>query len=472
MKKNDIITAEAEGCTRDGAGVVRHEGRAVFVKGALPGELCRIRITKVGSSAVYGRLEELLRPSPERTEPDCPYYPVCGGCAFRHASYEEEKRIKLMGVNDALERIGGLELRADGILGSENILRYRSKSILAAGRDSRGRAVTGFFRPRSHDVISIDGCLLQSAAADRAAAVLRGWMDDLSVPHYDEQSGRGLIRHLFSRLGMVCVVSRARPRGLDELVRRLTGEVDGLRSVVLNINPSEGNTVLSGSFETLWGEDTVSAELGSLRFRLSPLSFFQVNIPQARRLYELAIDYASLTGKENVVDLYCGVGSVGLSAAPFAGHVTGVEIVPSAVENARSNALENGVDNAEFILADAADAAARFAAEGMRPDVLFVDPPRKGLDASVISSIARMGPDRVVCISCDPATLARDLKLFASCGYTAVKASAVDMFPRCGHVETVVCLSNKNAKPKDYVEIGVDAEDYYRIKDSENKKGK
>ena len=441
MKKNDIIIAETDGCTGDGAGVARCEGRAVFVKGALPGELCRIKIMKVGSSAVYGRLEELLRPSPERIEPDCPYYPKCGGCAFRHASYEEELRIKLSRVNDAFERIGGLELRADTILASENILRYRSKSVLAVGRDSLGRAATGFFRPRSHDVIGTESCLLQSEAADRAAAVLRGWMDDLSVPHYDEQSGRGLIRHLFCRLGMVCVVSRSRPDGLGELVRRLVDGVDGLRSVVLNVNPTRGNTVLSGSFETLWGEDSVTAELGPLRFGLSPLSFFQVNIPQARRLYGLAADYAELSGKEDVIDLYCGVGAIGLSAAHLARRVTGVEIVPSAVENARSNALENGIMNAEFIQADAADAAARFAAEGRKPDVLFVDPPRKGLDASVIRSVAEMGPEKVVYISCDPATLARDLKLFSACGYTAVKASAVDMFPRAGHVETAVLMS-------------------------------
>lgn len=446
LQKNQLHEAEITGCTSEGQGVSRVGGRVVFVKGALPGERCRIRILKAGRNAVYARIEELLRVSPNRIAPDCPCYGSCGGCDYRHASYPEELRLKLERVNDAFQRIGGLDLRAAEILPAPETDRYRAKAIFNVGEDREGRPVTGFFRARSHEVIPVEDCLLQLPEANRAAAVLRRWMADQRIPVYREESGRGVIRHLFVRSGMVCVVAAGKPRCTDKLIEALRNELPGLRSVIWNENHSRGNTVLAGDFYTLWGEERVEVSLSGLRFRLSPRSFFQVNPAQAERLYALAVEYAALTGRERVVDLYCGTGAIGLLAAFRAAEVTGVEVVQAAVEDAKRTAEENGIGNARFICADAAEAAARFAAEGMKPDVLFVDPPRKGLAPEVIGSIAEMAPGRVVYVSCDPATLARDLKLFQEKGYRAEKAIAVDMFPRTRHVETVCLLYHQKDK--------------------------
>ena len=441
LVKNQLHEVQITGCTSEGQGVSRIAGRVVFVKGALPGERCRIRILKAGRSAVYARIEEMLLPSPQRVEPDCPCYGKCGGCDFRHASYSEELRIKLERVNDAFQRIGGLELRAEEILPAPETERYRAKAIFNVGEDREGKPITGFFRARSHEVIPVEDCLLQDTEANRAASVLRLWMAEQRIPAYQEESATGLIRHLFVRSGMVCVVAAGRPRRTDSLVADLIREVPDLRSVVWNENRSRGNTVLAGDFSTLWGEDRVEVTLSGLRFRLSPRSFFQVNPLQAERLYALAVELAALSGGEHVVDLYCGTGAIGLLAASRARAVTGVEVVQATVEDAEKNAEENGIGNARFLCADAAEAAARFAAEGMKPDILFVDPPRKGLATEVIGSISEMGPGRVVYVSCDPATLARDLKLFLEHGYCAEKAFAVDMFPRTRHIESVVKLT-------------------------------
>ena len=444
LEKNQIHEAVITGCTSEGQGVARVAGQAVFVKGALPGERCRIRILKAGKTAVYARIEELLTPSPHRIQPDCPCYGKCGGCDFRHVDYPEELRIKLERLNDALQRIGGLELRAEEILPAPETDRYRAKAIFNVGEDREGKPVTGFFRARSHEVIPVEDCLLQQAEANRAAEVLRRWMEEQGIPAYREDTGRGLIRHLFVRSGMVCVVAAGKPRGADALIEDLRGALPGVRSIVWNENRSRGNTVLSGDFHTLWGEDRVEVGLSGLRFRLSPRSFFQVNPAQAERLYARAAELADLGGGEHVVDLYCGTGAIGLLTAAKAADVVGVEVVRAAVEDAERTAAENRIPNARFICGDAAEAAARFAAEGRKPDVLFVDPPRKGLAPAVIRSIADMGPGRVVYVSCDPATLARDLKLFREKGYRAEKALAVDMFPRTRHVETVVQLSKGN----------------------------
>ena len=446
LVKNQLHEVQITGCTSEGQGVTRVAGRVVFVKGALPGERCRIRILKAGRSAVYARIEEMLLPSPQRIVPDCPYYGRCGGCDFRHAAYSEELRIKLERVNDAFQRIGGLALRAEVILPALETERYRAKAIFNVGEDKEGKPVTGFFRARSHEVIPVEDCLLQHTEANRAAAVLRRWMAEQRIPVYREESGTGLIRHLFVRSGMVCVVAAGRPRRTDSLVAELIRELPHLRSVVWNENRSRGNTVLAGEFSTLWGEDQVEVILSGLRFRLSPRSFFQVNPVQAERLYALAVELAALSRGERVVDLYCGTGAIGLLAASRAKEVTGVEAVQAAVEDAEKTAEENGIGNARFLCADAAEAAARFAAEGMKPDVLFVDPPRKGLTPEVIGSIAVMGPSRVVYVSCDPATLARDLKLCQEHGYRAEKAVAVDMFPRTRHCEVAVSMTRAGSK--------------------------
>ena len=440
LGKNQIYTAEIVGCTSEGQGVARIDGRAIFVKGALPGEVCRIRILKVTKTAVYAKIEDMISASPNRIQPDCPNFGKCGGCDFRHVRYEEELRIKLQRVNDAFQRIGGLSLTTEEILSADHVERYRSKAVLSVGQRN-GSAISGFYRSGTHEVIPVEDCLLQTNEANAAARILRQWMDEYRIDDYNEKTGKGFIRHLFVRSGMICLVSFGRPPKTERLVERLRAGLDRLKSVILNINRSEGNTILNGSFETLWGSDTVDVMLSGLSFRLSPQSFFQVNPAQAEKLYAKAIELAGLHGTERVIDLYCGAGAIGLLAAHSAESVLGVEIVPDAVKNARENMERNKIKNIEFICADAASASEMLASEGRRADVLFVDPPRKGLAESVISDIAKIQPDRVVYVSCDPGTLARDLKRFAGFGYAAQKAVAVDMFPRTRHVETVVLMS-------------------------------
>ena len=444
LEKNRIIEAVIEGCTSEGLGVARIGGRAVFVRNALPGERCRVHILKVGKTAVYAKVAELLEASPGRQEPDCPYFGRCGGCDYRHAVYEEELRLKLGRVNDAFQRLGGLDLRAEEIIPAPSLNRYREKAVFNVGEDGAGMPVVGFYRARTHEIIPVEDCLLLPETANRAAGLLRRWMRENRIHAYREETGKGLIRHLFVRSGMVCVVAAGKPRQTETLVEIMREGLPELKSLVWNENRSRGNTVLAGAFYPLWGEERVEVSLSGLRFRLSPQSFFQVNPAQAERLYALAIQLAKLTGGEQVVDLYCGTGAIGLLAATQASRVTGVEVVPSAVKDAEETAFRNGIENARFLCADAAEAAARFAAEGMKPDVLFVDPPRKGLAPEVIGSVAAMGPSRVVYVSCDPATLARDLRLFAEQGYKAEKALAVDMFPRTCHVETVCLLTHKD----------------------------
>ena len=447
LRKNQELDCAIEGCTSEGLGVARVEGRAVFVLDALPGEKCRIRILKVSRSAVYAKVLERFGDSPLRARPDCPHYGRCGGCDWRHVSYAGELEFKLQRVNDAFQRIGGLDLRASEIVPAPATERYRAKAIFNLA-EREGKPVAGFYRARSHEVISVEDCLLQTEEANRAAKVLRRWMEDFRVPAWDEARGRGLVRHLFVRSGMVCMAAAGEPVHEKELIEAFRAALPGLRSLVWNKNARPGNTVLAGQFRTLWGEDTVEVTLSGLRFRLSPRSFFQVNPAQAEKLYSLAVSMAELTGSETVVDLYCGAGAIGLLAAPHAREVLGVEVVSAAVEDAREAAARNGVSNIRFLCADAAEAAARFAAEGRKPEALFVDPPRKGLDPSVIGSIAAMAPRRVVYVSCDPATLARDLRRFADLGYAAEKAVAVDMFPRTRHVETVALLSRRKDEPR------------------------
>ena len=438
LRKNDIYEAHIDGFTSQGAGVCRIGGRAVFVPRALPGETWRVRVVKVTRSAVWGRGEALLVPSPARLEPACPVFGKCGGCATMHMEYEQELRFKLDRVNDALRRIGGLELQADKIIGAEAQEGYRNKAIynFAPG------PVCGFYRPRSHDVTQTDRCLLQPACFDRAAGALLRWMKENGIDAYDESTGQGLVRHLYlrktSRDFAACIVAAGRvPDSAADALRRACPELTG---VLLCENRKSGNVVLDGPIRTLWGKDRVEEHLCGANFDLSPLTFFQVNTAQAERLYTLAGEYAQSAGK-TVLDLYCGAGSIGLSVARDAARLIGSDIVPSAVENARANAAKNGVTNAEYLCGDAKNVARKLAESGLRPDVIIADPPRKGMDETVLQAIVSMAPERVVYISCDPGTLARDLKRLAELGYTATRCTAVDMFPRTHHTECAVLLT-------------------------------
>ena len=443
LKKNDIVPVHIDGAASGGEGVAHVDGQAVFVKGALPGEECLAHILRSQRGVVWAKADSVTAASAHRIAPECPVFPRCGGCALLHADYEEELRIKRERVNDAFARIGGLDLRVDSVTGSDERFGYRNKAVFAVGR-AGGRAVTGFYRARSHDILPVERCLLQTDAANAAAAVLREWMDATGAPEYDEQTHKGCMRRLMARTASdgstaVCLVCAREPRGLDGLVEALRRGVPGLVSVTLDLNSSHGNAVLSGDQRLLWGAPRLTDTVLGLRFSLSPMSFFQINRRQAERLYSRAIEYASLDGCAHLLDLYCGTGTIGLCAARYVGRVTGAEVVPEAVEDARENARANGIENASFITGDAAEAARRLADAGERPDVIIVDPPRAGLEAGVIAEIVRMAPERVVYVSCDPATLARDLRVFAP-DYTAVAASAFDMFPATSHVESVVKL--------------------------------
>ena len=442
LEKNNIYTARIEGYSSEGLGIARIDGQVVFVHGAVRGELCRVLVMKVLKNAAFGKVTELLEPSPERREPDCPYYGRCGGCDFRHLSYREELWAKRQRVQDALTRLGGSDVEVEEILGAADPLYYRNKSQypVSAGK-------VGFYRARTHDVVDIERCLIQKPQADAAAAALRDYLRDFAVPSYDEKTGRGLLRHLYVRTNrrgesLVCVLANGeRLPHEEELIGRLRRAVPDCVGVVLGVNTRRGNTILGERYRTLWGADTLEDELCGLTFRLSVPSFYQVNRDQAEVLYRKAVEYAGLTGGELVVDLYCGAGTITQVMAGGAGRVIGAEIVPEAIEDARENARRNGIENVEFFCGDAAQLAADFAGRGLRPDVICVDPPRKGLAPEVIAAAAQMAPQRVVYVSCDPGTLGRDVKRFAEYGYRVQRAAACDLFPRCAHVETVVLLS-------------------------------
>lgn len=447
--KNKSYIINIESYSSEGDGIGRIDGVAVFVKGALVGETCKISIMKVGKSCAWGRLVKVITPSPERIEPDCPHFESCGGCRLRHMTYEEELRCKRQRVDDALRRIGGLELSVSAIHGAENPQRYRNKAVFPVSEDKKDGVKVGFYQERTHEVTDINACLLQSDQADKAGRILRRWMHKYKVTAYDERAHMGLVRHLFVRTNrrrecLICIVVNGPALPFEhELVKALRAGLPKTVGILLNTNTERTNVILGRKYRTLWGSETIQDRLCGLTFELSVPSFFQVNRDQAEVLYNIAVDYAGLTGEETVVDLYCGTGTISLVMARKAKKVIGAEIVAPAVRNARENAQRNGFDNAEFICADAGEAAQELARRGIRPDVISVDPPRKGLSLEVIDAIGTMQPERVVYVSCDPATLARDLKRFAEVGYQAVKAEAVDMFARTGHVETVCLMSRK-----------------------------
>ena len=454
IEKNQVYQAEITGYTAEGLGVARLGGRVVFVHGGVRGERCTVQILKVQKHVAFAKVREVLASAPGRQAADCPHYPACGGCAFRHVTYQEELEAKRQRVEDALRRLGGADIAVSEILPSPQTLRYRNKSQFPVGPGGE----IGFYRARSHQVIPVSDCLLQRPAANRIAVALGEYMRTFKVPGYDERTGEGLVRHLYVRTSaageaLVCVVVNGErlphEEKLAEIVRRAWPDTVG---VVLNTNRRNTNVILGEKYRTLWGTDRLEDTLCGLRFSLSIPSFYQVNRDQAERLYAKALELAGLTGRETVLDLYCGTGTITLAMAGRAGRVIGAEIVAPAIEDARRNAAANGITNAEFFCGDAGEVAARLAAEKLRPDVICVDPPRKGLGEDVVAAIAQMAPARVVYVSCDPATLGRDVKRFGGLGYRAVRACAVDMFPGTRHVESVVLLERSIGRDTDYGE--------------------
>lgn len=461
LAKNQCYEMTCESFGQDAQGVCRQDGIAVFVPGLLPGERARVRIVKPEKRYAFGRIEELLEKSPNRAEPFCPIYKRCGGCVCQHMTYETSLAFKRRQVQDLLERVGGLSIEVPPVLGMAHPFGYRNKGAYPVAQVG-GAPACGFFAPRSHDLIPLpqNGCAIQGEDSAKATQAVLAWMRQNNVPAYDELTGRGLVRHIMTRstthgeLMVVLVVTRADIPKAGQLIELLKAAVSGLCSICLSINSRRTNVILGTDIRVLWGKDTMEDTLCGLRFSVSPLSFFQVNPAQTEKLYGLALEYAGLTGSETVVDAYCGAGTISLLLAQKAKKVIGIEIVPEAIQNANENAVRNHIENAEFHVGATEDLLPRLIADGLRPDVIVLDPPRKGCEPAVLDAIIAAAPKRVVYVSCGAPTLARDAKLLVEGGYTAEKVQCVDMFCWTGAVETVMVMSQQ--KPDDVIRVGID----------------
>lgn len=448
LAKNQCFEMTCDAFGQDAQGVCRHEGMAVFVPGLLPGERALVRIVKPEKRYAFGRVEKLLEKSPSRAEPFCPIYKRCGGCVCQHMTYEASLAFKRQQVQDLLRRVGGLSIEVPPVWGMAHPFGYRNKGAYPVAQTDDAPAC-GFFAPRSHDLVPLpeNGCAIQGEDSARATQAVLNWMRENSVPAYDEQTGRGLVRHIMTRsttsgeLMVVVVVTRADIPKASRLIELLRAAVPGLCSVCLSVNSRRTNVILGTDIRVLWGKAAMEDTLCGLRFSVSPLSFFQVNPQQTERLYGLALEYAGLTGAETVVDAYCGAGTISLLLAQKAKKVIGIEIVPEAIQNANENAARNGIANAEFHVGATEELLPKLVENGLRPDVIVLDPPRKGCDPAVLQAIIAAVPKRVVYVSCGAPTLARDAKLLAEGGYAAEKVQCVDMFCWTGAVETVMVLS-------------------------------
>ena len=443
--KNQIYETTVTDYTAEGQGVAHIEGCAVFIPNAIAGEKLKVRIEKAQKTWAAGKIVEILEKSPYRMNRECPVAKLCGGCDFWHMDYQEESRLKADRVRQCLNRMGGEALETVQILSAPTCYGYRNKAQYPVA-EKKGKAYAGFFRAGTHDVVENKRCLILPPETDAVKDAVMDYVNQFRVPVYDETTHRGLLRHIYVRRGvvsgqvLVCLVCNGNrlPR-VPELLKRLE-KIPGFTTLVLSVNTKKGNAVLGEEFITLHGPGYIEDTLCGLTFRLSPRSFYQVNHHQAQRLYEAAITQAEITGNDLVLDLYCGVGTITLAMASAAGKVIGVEVIPQAVEDAKDNARRNGIVNAEFFCGDAGAAALELEKKGIRPDVVVVDPPRKGLNADTIEALHRMQPRRIVYVSCDPATLARDVALLKERGYSLKNAMAADLFPRCAHVESVVTL--------------------------------
>ena len=447
VEKGKTYTIDILRLGTNGEGVGRVENFTVFVDGALPGETVTARITFVKKQYATGRLEKVQKPSEHRVKPPCSVYAECGGCQLQHLSYEGQLTEKRQQVQDAVERIGKLkDIPILPTLGADDPWTYRNKMQLPVGGDKRSLHI-GCFAEKSHRIIDIDACPIQKGGNNKIIPVVRQWMKDYKIPAYDEDKGTGIVRHIMGRTGvhsseiMVCIVT-AVPMvpHMKELVQMLRKDVPGLTSVIQNINSRHTNVILGNKTKVIYGSPTISDSIGDLSFRISAQSFFQVNSEQAQKLYDTALSYADLKGNETVVDVYCGTGTITLFLAKRAKFAYGIEIVEPAIRDAVKNAKDNGVKNAHFMCGDAAYKLPELLRSGVKPDVIVIDPPRAGCEEKVLNAIASVKPKRVVYVSCNPATLARDLAYMNTRGYETKKVQPVDMFPQTHHTEAVVLL--------------------------------
>lgn len=450
LSKNDKIELTIDALTSEGSGIGRYDGFAVFVRGTVPGDRIIAHIIKATKSYAIGIIDKILSSSPSRIESDCPYSKKCGGCSFRDMTYDEELKYKRARVQDAIQRIGGLDIEVEDIVSADSINHYRNKAQYPVCICD-GELFAGFYAYKSHRIIPCPDCLLQPVEFEQGINAFAKWVEEADVSSYDEKTGKGLLRHIYFRKGfktgevMACAVINGNTLPMQELLVDLLREnVDGLKSVVVNINKQDTNVVLSNESKCIWGSPYITDELLGKVFAISPNSFYQINRTQCEKLYTIARELADFKGDEVLLDLYCGVGTIGLTMADYVKDLIGIEIVPQAIENAKENAKRNNIKNARFICGDAPKGAEILKKQGIKPDVIILDPPRKGCDKSLFDTVEQMSPKRIVYVSCDSATLARDLAVLEDKGYSTKRVVAVDLFPRTPHVESVALIERQS----------------------------
>ena len=462
FRKNDLVTLEIEDCGIDGEGIGKADGFTVFVKDAVIGDTVTAKIIKAKKNYGYGRLMEVLKPSPYRVEPKCEFARQCGGCQLQALSYDQQLVFKTNKVKGHLERIGGFtDIPMEPIIGMDELFHYRNKAQFPVGRNKEGKIVTGFYAGRTHNIIENRDCALGVPENKEVLARVIAHMEKYGIEPYNEATGKGLVRHVLIRYGyftkevMVCLILNGNKIPKEELLVKSLCEIPGMTSITINVNKKQSNVILGEKIRLLWGQEYITDRIGDISYQISPLSFYQVNPMQTQKLYAKALEYADLHGEETVWDLYCGIGTISLFLAQKAKFVRGVEIVPAAIENAKENAKLNGLENTEFFVGKAEEVLPReYKKNGVYADVIVVDPPRKGCDETLLETMVEMNPERIVYVSCDSATLARDLKYLCERGYELRKVCPVDQFGMTVHVETVVLLSHK--KPDGHINVKVE----------------
>ena len=465
FRKNDLVTLEIEDCGIDGEGIGKADGFTVFVKDAVIGDTVTAKIIKAKKNYGYGRLMEVLKPSPYRVEPKCEFARQCGGCQLQALSYDQQLVFKTNKVKGHLERIGGFtDIPMEPIIGMDELFHYRNKAQFPVGRNKEGKIVTGFYAGRTHNIIENRDCALGVAENKEVLDRVIAHMEKYGIEPYNEATGKGLVRHVLIRYGyftkevMVCLILNGNKLPKEEQLVKTLCEIPGMTSITINVNKKRSNVILGEEICLLWGQEYITDRIGDISYQISPLSFYQVNPMQTQKLYAKALEYADLHGQETVWDLYCGIGTISLFLAQKAKFVRGVEIVPAAIENAKENAKLNGLENTEFFVGKAEEVLPReYKKNGVYADVIVVDPPRKGCDETLLETMVEMNPERIVYVSCDSATLARDLKYLCARGYELRKVCPVDQFGMTVHVETVVLLSQQ--KPDDTIEIDLDLDE-------------
>ncbi|NSE02219.1 23S rRNA (uracil(1939)-C(5))-methyltransferase RlmD [Blautia wexlerae] len=465
FRKNDLVTLEIEDCGIDGEGIGKADGFTVFVKDAVIGDTVTAKIIKAKKNYGYGRLMEVLKPSPYRVEPKCEFARQCGGCQLQALSYDQQLAFKTNKVKGHLERIGGFtDIPMEPIIGMDELFHYRNKAQFPVGRNKEGKIVTGFYAGRTHNIIENRDCALGVAENKEVLDRVIAHMEKYGIEPYNEATGKGLVRHVLIRYGyftkevMVCLILNGNKIPKEEQLVKSLCEIPGMTSITINVNKKHSNVILGEEIRLLWGQEYITDRIGDISYQISPLSFYQVNPMQTQKLYAKALEYADLHGEETVWDLYCGIGTISLFLAQKAKFVRGVEIVPAAIENAKENAKLNGLENTEFFVGKAEEVLPReYKKNGVYADVIVVDPPRKGCDETLLETMVEMNPERIVYVSCDSATLARDLKYLCKRGYELRKVCPVDQFGMTVHVETVVLLSQQ--KPDDTIEIDLDLDE-------------